>query len=205
MSDRHDSDVARMAQEAHGRGFLTAVIVALLGTAVCFRLMYLSSTPGISGDEGWWGIQALAWLSGRPYEAHTTSGNPTDLFFLVPLALVHAIARPPRSCCCAPFPRSSTCSRFRSARQWWLFWPIAYLASQHSNVSVIMGPAVEHQPDFQEALRNGRLFLVEFVGTPELTSALDWVRARSLRAARTSIRDASGRDHLAVLQVAPAR
>jgi hypothetical protein len=90
-------------------------------------------------------------------------------------------------------------------RQWWLFWPIAYLASQHSNVSVIMGPAVEHQPDFQEALRNGRLFLVEFVGTPELTSALDWVRARSLRAARTSIRDASGRDHLALLQVAPAR
>ena len=56
--------------------------------------MRLSSVPGISGDEGWWGIQALAWLSGRPYEAHTTSGNPTDLFFLIPVALVHTMAPP---------------------------------------------------------------------------------------------------------------
>ena len=39
-------------------------------------------------------MQALAWLSGRPYEAYTTSGNPTDLFFLIPLALLHAIAPP---------------------------------------------------------------------------------------------------------------
>ena len=50
--------------------------------------------PGISGDEGWWGVQALAWLSNRPYEAHTTSGNPTDLFFLIPIALLHTIASP---------------------------------------------------------------------------------------------------------------
>ena len=50
--------------------------------------------PGISGDEGWWGVQALAWLSNRPYEAHTTSGNPTDPFFLIPLALLHTIASP---------------------------------------------------------------------------------------------------------------
>ena len=72
----------------------TAVIASLLGTAICFRLMYLSSIPGISGDEGWWGVQAIAWLSGRPFEARTTSGNPIDLFFLIPLALVHAIAPP---------------------------------------------------------------------------------------------------------------
>ena len=70
------------------------VVTGLLGIAVCFRLMRLSSVPGISGDEGWWGINALNWLSGRPYEAHTTSGNPTDLFFLVPVALVHYLAPP---------------------------------------------------------------------------------------------------------------
>ena len=33
-------------------------VAALLGTATLFRLMHLSSVPGVSGDEGWWGIQA---------------------------------------------------------------------------------------------------------------------------------------------------
>jgi hypothetical protein len=73
---------------------LTVLIAALLGTAVCFRVMYLSRIPGINGDEGWWGIQALAWLAGQPYEARTTSGNPIDMFFLVPVALLHAFAAP---------------------------------------------------------------------------------------------------------------
>jgi hypothetical protein len=94
MSAQHDSDEARTAPDDRDRRILTVLIVALLGTATCFRLMHLGSIPGISGDEGWWGVQALAWLSDRPYEAHTTSGNPTDLFFLIPLALVHAIAPP---------------------------------------------------------------------------------------------------------------
>ena len=76
------------------RRMLAVLVAGLLGIAVWFRLTRLSSVPGISGDEGWWGIQALAWLSGRPYEAHTTSGNPTDLFFLVPVALVHTLAPP---------------------------------------------------------------------------------------------------------------
>jgi hypothetical protein len=76
------------------RRILTILIAALLGTAVCFRVMRLSSVPGVSGDEGWWGVQALAWLGGRPYQTHTTSGNPIDLFFLVPVSLVHTVARP---------------------------------------------------------------------------------------------------------------
>jgi hypothetical protein len=71
----------------------TALIVAL-ATATWFRLLHLSSVPGVSGDEGWWGVQAISWLGERPYQAHTTSGNPTDLFFLVPLAIVHAVAPP---------------------------------------------------------------------------------------------------------------
>ena len=76
------------------RHILTVLIVALLGTAICFRLLYLSSIPGISGDEGWWGVQATAWLSARPYETHTTSGNPTDLFLLIPIGLVHTVVAP---------------------------------------------------------------------------------------------------------------
>jgi hypothetical protein len=73
---------------------LTVLIVALLGTAVCFRVMYLSRVPGINGDEGWWGNQALAWLANQPYETRTTSGNPIDMFFLVPVAALHAFAPP---------------------------------------------------------------------------------------------------------------
>ena len=73
---------------------IAAAIVCLLGTACCFRLMRLSSVPGISGDEGFWGVQALAWLAGRPYITHTTSGNPIDLVFLIPIALLHAVWPP---------------------------------------------------------------------------------------------------------------
>jgi hypothetical protein len=99
MIEHHDSEHVRTSpgdrdpvrREHH---IPAVLIIVLLGTAMCFRLMYLSSIPGISGDEGWWGVQALAWLSDRPYEAHTTSGNPIDLFFLVPVALVHTIAAP---------------------------------------------------------------------------------------------------------------
>ncbi len=79
---------------ANERRVLTLLIAVLLGTAAAFRLVRLSSVPGISGDEAWWGIQATAWVAGRPYDTHTTSGNPIDLVFLVPLALLHAIAPP---------------------------------------------------------------------------------------------------------------
>lgn len=73
---------------------LVAAAVALVATGVAFRAIALSSMPGISGDEGWWGVQAQAWLAGRPYEARTTSGNPIDLFFLVPVAVLHAVWSP---------------------------------------------------------------------------------------------------------------
>ena len=91
---QHDSDEAQPAHDDRERRLLAVLFVALLGTATWFRLMDLSSVPGVSGDEGWWGVQATAWLSGRPYQSHTTSGNPTDLFFLIPVALLHAIASP---------------------------------------------------------------------------------------------------------------
>jgi hypothetical protein len=99
MIEHHDSDHVRTSPDDRDsvrreRRIVAVLIGVLLATAICFRLMYLSSMPGVSGDEGWWGVQALAWLSDRPYEAHTTSGNPIDLFFLVPVALVHTIAPP---------------------------------------------------------------------------------------------------------------
>ena len=78
----------------HERRIVTAIVALLLGTAIWFRLLRLASVPGLSGDEGWWGVQALAWLAGRPYEPRTTSGNPIDLFFLVPVALLHVIGSP---------------------------------------------------------------------------------------------------------------
>jgi hypothetical protein len=70
------------------------IVVALIATGAWFRVTRLSSVPGISGDEGWWGVQALAWWAGRTYEAYTTSGNPTDQFFLAPLAVIHGILPP---------------------------------------------------------------------------------------------------------------
>jgi hypothetical protein len=89
--------------------------------------------------------------------------------------------------------------------QWWLFWPIAYLALEHPNVSVNVGLQAEPQSALQEAARDGRLFFVEFVGTPQLATTIDWIRERGLRAAGTTIQDAGGRDHLEVLQVTAAR
>ena len=76
------------------RRLVTAIVAVLLGTAVWFRLLRLDSVPGVSGDEGWWGVQALAWLANRPYEPRTASGNPIDQFFLVPVALLHAVGSP---------------------------------------------------------------------------------------------------------------
>jgi hypothetical protein len=94
MTARPDVDAVPTTQDGREGRILTAIFVSLLGTAIWFRLWHLSSVPGISGDEGWWGVQATAWLSGRPYQVHTTSGNPTDPFFLIPLALVHGVASP---------------------------------------------------------------------------------------------------------------
>jgi hypothetical protein len=72
----------------------TAVIAALLGIAAWFRLAHLSSMPGIDGDEGWWGVQALGWLKGQPYLTRTTSGNTIDMELLIPVALVHELGAP---------------------------------------------------------------------------------------------------------------
>lgn len=83
-----------MAGQKSERWLVPAIVGALLVTAFAFRVMRLSSVPGINGDEGWWGVQATHWVNGEPYEATTTSGNPIDMAFLVPLGLLHRVAGP---------------------------------------------------------------------------------------------------------------
>ena len=78
----------------HERYLTLALIAALLGTALYFRTAHLSAMPGVNGDEAWWGVHAMNWWNGLPYAKRTTSGNPVDMFYLVPLALVHTLASP---------------------------------------------------------------------------------------------------------------
>jgi hypothetical protein len=73
---------------------LAIIATALMVVGASFRVLHLSSMPGVSGDEGWWGVQALSWRAGQPYEAYTTSGNPIDLLFLIPIATLHGFASP---------------------------------------------------------------------------------------------------------------
>jgi hypothetical protein len=91
------------------------------------------------------------------------------------------------------------------AEQWWLYWPIRYLATEHPNVSVRMGLNRAPRQDLEEAIQNGRLFLVEFAETPGLAAALDWVHQRGLNVATTPVQSAGGRDFVLVLRVSAAR
>ena len=87
--------------------------------------------------------------------------------------------------------------------QWWLYWPIRYLASNHAEVTVHMRKPGDPEPDFSSALGRGRLYAVEFVDTPELAATRESIRARGLRATPTTIVDASGRGLIEVLEIAP--
>jgi hypothetical protein len=89
--------------------------------------------------------------------------------------------------------------------QWWLYWPIRYLATEHPNVSVRMGLNRAPRQDLEAAIQNGRLFLVEFAETPELTAALKWVHEHGLNVASTAVQSAGGRDFVLVLRVSAAR
>ncbi|MBA3461262.1 MAG: glycosyltransferase family 39 protein [Deltaproteobacteria bacterium] len=76
------------------RRVVIAIVITLIGIGVVFRFMHLGTIPGINGDEGWWGVQSTRWMHGLSYEAKTTSGNPIDMAFLVPLGLLHGLAGP---------------------------------------------------------------------------------------------------------------
>jgi hypothetical protein len=68
-------------------------------------------------------------------------------------------------------------------------------------VTVEAGARGERQPVLEELLDSGRLFFVEFAGTPELKSARDWIREHGRRAEQIPIYDAGGRELIDILWV----
>jgi hypothetical protein len=130
------------------------------------------------------------------FNAFATTGGRSHLTYVTAevepkqQALEHILGSSPGSAPVAVF-----------TQQWWIRWPMAYLATKHPNVSVTWSLPPEDSSALGDALSTGRLFLVEFVETPELSSATAWVRAQGLEAERTTLRDASGRDLLEILRV----
>ena len=88
---------------------------------------------------------------------------------------------------------------------WWQFYPINYLAQARRGVSITMKIPADDAPELRDALARGRMFFVEFVRTPELTRAEDWIRGHGRQMTTTMIRDAGGRDLLEVLEVGASR
>jgi hypothetical protein len=84
---------------------------------------------------------------------------------------------------------------------WWQFYPIAYLAQPHAGVTVTMTIPQDTAPELRDALARGRVFFVEYAGTPELARAESWIHAHGRQVAATAIRDRGGRDFLHVLEV----
>jgi hypothetical protein len=87
------------------------------------------------------------------------------------------------------------------AQDWWQFWPIAYLARGRGDVEVRRDLTGEHDPAFAAALANSELYFVEFVKSPELAHARDWIRDRHLSSTETSVPDASGRTLFTIVKV----
>ncbi len=90
------------------------------------------------------------------------------------------------------------------SQQWWEYWPIRYLASSHQNVEVSMTFPDDATLRARQLVQKGGLFIVEFVGFGEFTSALQWVAQHNLFYDTTMIRDGGGRDFIAVMQVRSA-
>jgi hypothetical protein len=67
---------------------------ALLAIAVWMRVFRLENIPGINGDEGWSGVQALRLLHGESIDWRTPSGNPINVFFFLPLVAMHVVFPP---------------------------------------------------------------------------------------------------------------
>lgn len=73
---------------------LVVAVVCLVGLAVLFRVWQLSSLPGVNGDEAWSGVQAVRLARGEPVAWRTPSGNPVNVFFVLPLAALHTVFSP---------------------------------------------------------------------------------------------------------------
>lgn len=66
----------------------------LLAVVTWYRCVALDRLPGINGDEAWSGVQAVRIVRGEPIAWRTPTGNPINVFYLGPLAALHALLEP---------------------------------------------------------------------------------------------------------------
>src|SRR5262245_53794482 len=71
---------------------LNAVLLAIV--AVWLRGWQLANIPGVNGDEAWSGVWAWRFAHAEPVEWVTPTGNLVNVFFLLPMAILHAIWSP---------------------------------------------------------------------------------------------------------------
>jgi hypothetical protein len=76
------------------RTLATANFLALLGVAIALRGWQLGNIPGLNGDEAWLGVQAAHLAAGQPIAWRTPTGNPVNLFLLLPVAALHLVFAP---------------------------------------------------------------------------------------------------------------
>ncbi len=77
-----------------GTFWLAINVAALAGVALFLRTWHLGNIPGINGDEAWSGVQAVRLVHGEAIAWRTPTGNPVNVFFLLPLAALHAVFPP---------------------------------------------------------------------------------------------------------------
>jgi hypothetical protein len=76
------------------RVLLIALYGGVLGLALLARFVWLDSLPGVNGDEAWFGLLVERLLRDHVWGGMTPTGPPPNPFFVVPLAIVQAIANP---------------------------------------------------------------------------------------------------------------
>jgi hypothetical protein len=68
-------------------------LIAFFTTALVFRSIDLENTPGVNGDEAYYGDQAECLISGRPFPKLTPSGQLINPFYVgIEAALLHFFA-----------------------------------------------------------------------------------------------------------------
>jgi hypothetical protein len=90
-----DARVAQAKTTRSGGSFWLAVnAIVLVAVAVVLRAWRLGNIPGLNGDEAWYGVWAVALARGESIAWWTPTGNPINLFFLLPLAALHTVFAP---------------------------------------------------------------------------------------------------------------
>lgn len=66
---------------------LLPAVLAVVAAGVAARVLWLGAVPGLNADEAWYGVQLVA-----PHPTwRTPTGNPLNVFHMLPLALAHAV------------------------------------------------------------------------------------------------------------------